>query len=62
MHELLPLFQITREWVKGHAQNELNNRVDKLARSAAAKQPKIDLPVNEKHLVDKVRDQMWLFG
>ncbi len=62
LNELLPLFTLERHWVKWHADDELNNRVDKLARSAAAKQPKIVLPVNEKNIREKVRGQVWLFG
>lgn len=45
MNVLLPSFTLQWHWVKGHAQNEFNNKVDKLARSAAAKQPIITMPV-----------------
>lgn len=61
MHELLPHFTLKWYWVKGHAQDEINNKVDKLARSAAAKQPIIKVPVKEKHVIDKIRGQMGLF-
>ncbi len=61
MNVLLPSFTLQWHWVKGHAQNEFNNKVDKLARSAAAKQPIITMPVKWKVAADIVRDQMWLF-
>lgn len=59
---LLPSFTLQRHRVKGHAQDEINNKVDKLARSAAEKQPIIAMPVKEKHVIEKVRGQMGLFG
>ncbi len=55
MYALLPSFILKWHWVKGHAQDEINNKVDKLARSAAAKQPIVKLPVKEQHIVEKVR-------
>ncbi|MBP6910143.1 ribonuclease HI [Patescibacteria group bacterium] len=62
MYVLLPSFTLQRHRVKGHAQDEINNKVDKLARSAAEKQPIIAMPVKEKHVIEKVRGQMGLFG
>lgn len=61
MYVLLPAFTLKWHRVKGHAQDEINNKVDKLARSAAAKQPIVKVPVKEKHIIEKVRGQMGLF-
>ena len=58
MYELLPHFILKWHRVKGHAQDEINNKVDKLARSAAAKQPIIKVPVREKHVIEKIRGQI----
>lgn len=61
MYVLLPHFTLQRHRVKGHAQDEINNKVDKLARSAAAKQPIIKVPVKEKSVIEKIRAQIGLF-
>ena len=55
LNVLLPHFAIHRQRVKWHANNEINNKVDKLARSAAAKQPIVHPPVKERHVIEKIR-------